>query len=460
MKLTPEQIYLIAQQAGFDPQAARIMTSIVLAESGGDTEAWNGDVSTGDNSAGLAQINLIPSLKRPWTREQMNDPLANLQVAFQLSGGGKNWQPWTTYTRGTYKQFTQQVDSAARNVDQSITSGQDIVWELPEMKGLTGDGTRPVGNPIGNTGGGGTSYATGYSSSPPSLGAGASDEEVAAYIKAYYGYAAAYLDDPELGPLLKQAAREGWDSNRLTGAVTGTNWWKTHSATARQWDQLKSSDPATAGAQLESRKNDIATQASKLGINIDPSRLDQLAEMSLRSAWNTTQLTQAIAAESKYNPVQGGDLGALTTEVKKAASNYFVPVSDESAFGYAQQIAAGTLTTDGVNQMFQIQAKGRFPTIADLIDKGITPGQFFEPYKQMISSELEISPDQIDLVKNPQYNPILDYADTGSANRRVMTMSEAQRYARSLPGWDSTSGAKKAAADLSSYLGNVFGKVG
>jgi cell wall-associated NlpC family hydrolase len=38
------------------------------------------------------------------SKEQLFDPLTNARVAYRLSDGGTNWQPWTTYTRGTYRQ--------------------------------------------------------------------------------------------------------------------------------------------------------------------------------------------------------------------------------------------------------------------------------------------------------------------------------------------------------------------
>lgn len=53
-----------------------------------------------------------------------------------------------------------------------------------------------------------------------------------------YGYMAWALDDAELGPLLTQAATEGWDENRLRGALYATNWFKQH-GTAKVASQLK-----------------------------------------------------------------------------------------------------------------------------------------------------------------------------------------------------------------------------
>lgn len=53
-----------------------------------------------------------------------------------------------------------------------------------------------------------------------------------------YGYMAWALDDAELGPLLTKAATEGWDENRLRGALYATNWFKQH-GTAKVAAQLK-----------------------------------------------------------------------------------------------------------------------------------------------------------------------------------------------------------------------------
>lgn len=46
------------------------------------------------------------------------------------------------------------------------------------------------------------------------------------------------LDEPELGPILTKAAEEGWDENRLRGAIFGTQWFRTH-GTAKVASQLK-----------------------------------------------------------------------------------------------------------------------------------------------------------------------------------------------------------------------------
>lgn len=59
--------------------------------------------------------------------------------------------------------------------------------------------------------------------SPASASASSQSADLAANLYAGMAWA---LRDPELGPVLTKAAQEGWDKNRLRGAVLGTNWFK------------------------------------------------------------------------------------------------------------------------------------------------------------------------------------------------------------------------------------------
>lgn len=72
-----------------------IAVAIALAESGGVPNAL-GDIRDGvPISIGLWQINYRahPS----WTREQLVDPEQNAAAAFQISKGGTDWRPWSTW---------------------------------------------------------------------------------------------------------------------------------------------------------------------------------------------------------------------------------------------------------------------------------------------------------------------------------------------------------------------------
>lgn len=94
--LSADEIYEVARAAGFAPDQATTMTSIALAESGGNT-AHRG---VGEDSRGLWQINVQehPEIAE---RYDLDDPLGNAQAAYELSRGGTDLSPWTTTHGGS-----------------------------------------------------------------------------------------------------------------------------------------------------------------------------------------------------------------------------------------------------------------------------------------------------------------------------------------------------------------------
>ena len=85
------ELRALAASVGFpDPDLA---AAVAMAESGGNPNAY-GDAQYG-GSIGLWQINL-PSHPGV-TAAQLYDPTFNAQTAYQISNGGTNWKPWTTF---------------------------------------------------------------------------------------------------------------------------------------------------------------------------------------------------------------------------------------------------------------------------------------------------------------------------------------------------------------------------
>ena len=110
--LTKDQIRQYAEQAGFTGAALDTMVAIVMAESGGRVDAGfehgtdTNLTEQGEKSVGLSQINYRPSrdANNPIRNPEANlDPLTNLRNAFEISGGGQNFGPWTTYNTGAYR---------------------------------------------------------------------------------------------------------------------------------------------------------------------------------------------------------------------------------------------------------------------------------------------------------------------------------------------------------------------
>lgn len=119
MKLSLPQLVALAQRHGFpNPQLA---AAVAMAESRvrgsnpplADTNALN-DTSAQtvfppgqgpERSLGLWQINVLPGANPQYVEWNLTDPDVNAQAALRVSGSGKNWTPWSTYTSGAYKRY-------------------------------------------------------------------------------------------------------------------------------------------------------------------------------------------------------------------------------------------------------------------------------------------------------------------------------------------------------------------
>lgn len=102
----------ILRKAGFSGDSLPMARAVLMAESHGNADAHNPNASTGDNSYGLFQINMLGNLgpdrlKRYGlsSNDDLYDPLTNAKVAYRMSNGGKDWSPWSTYKNGAYKQY-------------------------------------------------------------------------------------------------------------------------------------------------------------------------------------------------------------------------------------------------------------------------------------------------------------------------------------------------------------------
>ncbi len=119
--LTPDQIAMVAQKAGFTGSNLVIAVAVALAESGGNANA-QGDVAIG-GSFGLWQVycRAHPDLIPPTDPGSVAwyDPYQNARWAYEISGGS-NWHPWSTYIHGTYQAF---MDKARAAVVLLITDG-------------------------------------------------------------------------------------------------------------------------------------------------------------------------------------------------------------------------------------------------------------------------------------------------------------------------------------------------
>lgn len=127
--MDPELLQTL-QNAGFSGESLNTAYGVVKAESGGRSSAYNPNGL--DKSYGLFQINMENNdprnpnmgIKRNEAylkkyksigytgEESLLDPNINAKIAYDISKGGTNFNPWTTYTSGKYLQNVPGMASA------------------------------------------------------------------------------------------------------------------------------------------------------------------------------------------------------------------------------------------------------------------------------------------------------------------------------------------------------------
>ena len=99
--LSGVQLSELLTAVGFEGEAHRIAWGIAMRESNARPLALNKSTRTGDSSYGIYQINMIfdlgPERRKKFgltSNDQLFDPVLNAQVAFLMTGGGKDFGSW------------------------------------------------------------------------------------------------------------------------------------------------------------------------------------------------------------------------------------------------------------------------------------------------------------------------------------------------------------------------------
>lgn len=143
-RLSTQQIAAGLRQAGFSEDIIPTMTAVTMAESGGNARAHNPNRSTGDNSYGLLQINMIDGMG-PERRasfgidsdDQLFDPATNFRAAKQIYDS-QGIKAWGAYTNGSYKKYMGSDTSPGASLPQPSSDGK--AQPIPMTGGIAGSG--------------------------------------------------------------------------------------------------------------------------------------------------------------------------------------------------------------------------------------------------------------------------------------------------------------------------------
>lgn len=273
-----------------------------------------------------------------------------------------------------------------------------------------------------------------------------------------FGWAASFIFDEEIGPILRQAVDEGWTEQKLFTSLRNTNWFKSRTDKQRQWDQQIALDPKSKEDDIAQRSIDIQEVVAQYGETLAPEQVRELAIESLRSGWTEQQMFRGIASEAMKNPASGGGVrfGIVGRGIRELASKFAVPISEQTADEWASKVASGQVVQADYENWLRSQAKGLYPSLAAEIDRGLDVKTLTDPFAQVAQSTLGITAEQINFA-DPKWNAALNFDD--GKGRRMMTLYEWGRHLRTEEqyGYDRTPEATNKAYEMVDRLGRMFG---
>lgn len=274
------------------------------------------------------------------------------------------------------------------------------------------------------------------------------------FFRKQFGGLSLFMEKAELYDVVLQVAREGiTDVNRVLGLVQETDWYQNNSALTRRFDVLYAEEGDAGQRELiDDQYETINSAARNVGFVIEDDRLQELAYQASRLGLDAGEVADLIAAEQNFDP------GYLGDSAKQLANKYYISLDDASADEYGTQLFVGDMNQQMLESMFREQAKGRFPSLANIIDSGVSPQTYFAPYKAQIAQLLEIDANQVDLMNDTRFSTIIDHIPEAGGEARPMTMNEMQRYVRRLDDWQYTDNAKASASRLADAIGARFGR--
>lgn len=415
----------ILKSVGFTGEGLRIAYAVAMAESSGNARAHNPDASTGDNSYGLFQINMLgdmgPERRRQYglsSNDDLFDPYVNAKVAFKMSNGGKNWKPWSTYNRGDYKDFL---------------GGADVI-----VKNYSGGSTTTSGG-----GGGGGSAAA-------PVARNESAEQ--------YGFVESMLDAiPELRDLFNRAVSGGWTASKFQAEVRNTTWFKTHSESERQFLIKQYGDPATAGQMWHTNQLKVWAMAATVGASVDWDVVNKFAYGIMALGWDEGQLRAELAKHIALGSTsQGGQAGQVINELKQYGYEMGWSFNENDLNYAAQQVVGGLRSTDQYKSQIRNVSKGIYSQWADQIDAGQTVMGLASPYFQSMASILELPPGSITL-EDPQIKNALQSKDLATGENRVKQIWEFENDLRNDARWKKTQNAQNSTMQVAHKVLADFG---
>lgn len=276
-----------------------------------------------------------------------------------------------------------------------------------------------------------------------------------------YGWSYGFLNsNPELKQKFKEAVDGTWTAEKFQAELRDTKWWKSTSDTRRQAQLQQKTDPATWQASLQAAQVQVRQLAAEMGAAIPDGKLKSIAKNMIETGADEDQMRYALGQYVTFtkNGTLRGEAGMHEYTMKQFAYANGVPMSDQAIKKQAQLVTRKLATTEDFQNQVRQSAISMFPAYQKQIEAGTNVADIASPYMQMMSSELELPYQSID-VANPQIKAAMNSLGKDGKPAGI-TLSDFQQQLRSDPRWKSTASAQNSVMNVGSQVLRDMGLLG
>lgn len=272
------------------------------------------------------------------------------------------------------------------------------------------------------------------------------------------------LNDPEIGPLLRDAVDpdKGFSAQTFQAKLYETAWWRTHSASARREIIERATDPQSAHERGWNYGAALDQVASQLGVHLNQAQKHWLTTLGIQQGFEpgSARMLQELARlANPTNIAKGrGTAGVAAHAASALASGrYFQEMSLQRSIEIGKAIATGKDTLESVEERLRVKAMSRFPHLADRLAAGESLAEIVDPYRQIVAEELELGSVGNVNMNDVTWRQLFGIRDPKTGKMRLPTESEVVRMARSRPQWWGTSRGRQMDAEATRGILQIMG---
>ena len=277
-----------------------------------------------------------------------------------------------------------------------------------------------------------------------------------------YGYAYGLIQsDPSLQALFERATnvKTGlYTKDRFEAELRNTDWFKNNILAKRNYEILRTGDPAEFENKLGQWTTWVKDQAQATGAQLTDEQAKDFANQIMQGGLDPNKATQVFA--NTYVDYNNADLigraGALQDELFSLNRQYGNILGQSQINSYVQQILTGKLLNTDAVDMLKRTAASTYNNFSDRILAGETVDDIADPYKRIMSQLLEVS--DVDLQDNLMLDALSGKGEKGGM--KYSSLSDFKKAVKSDQRWQYTDNARDEYFGIAQKVLNDFGFLG